>query len=138
MKQQFPIETAVRFLWRDPEGALRIGAGVTRNISRNEVTIRAQQIPSCGADVQVMVEMPSQRVNVPSGRLLGKGVAVRVEHEDGRPTSFAAKVRLQSGWATSSESREEPLFENLHCPEVTTIASWTLPVPTNCRAEAAV
>lgn len=99
MIQHFPIETVVRFMWRERDGALHIGAGVTHTISRDGVSIRAGQIPSLGADVQVIVDMPPRRGNAQPGRLLGKGVAATVDHADGQPAGFAAEVCFQRGWA---------------------------------------
>jgi len=100
MNREFPIQTAVRFLWRDSDGALRMGVGVTHHISRSSVCIRAQDIPSLGARVQVIVDMPPASANTRRpGRLMGKGVAVRLEHAFGQPTAFAAQVRFRSKWA---------------------------------------
>jgi hypothetical protein len=49
--------------------------------------------------VQVIVDMPPTRVNTCPGRLVGEGVAVRLERAFGQPTAFAAKVRFRSKWA---------------------------------------
>jgi len=76
-----------------------MGVGVTRHISRSSVCIRARDIPSLGARVQVIVEMPPARVNTRPERLVGEGVAVRLVRAFGQPTAFAAKVRFRSKWA---------------------------------------
>ena len=61
----------------------------------------AHPVPSAGTDVQVVVIVPPARADGCEGRLFGKGVAVRVEHEDGRPAGFAAEV-LSRPWRVSS------------------------------------
>ena len=75
-----------------------MGVGVTHHISRSSVCIRARDIPSLGARVQVIVDMPPTSANTRPGRLMGEGVAVRLEHAFGQPTAFAAKVRFRSKW----------------------------------------
>ena len=99
MNREFPIRTAVRFLWRDSAGALRLGVGMTHRIGRSSVCIQAQDIPACGTRVQVIVDMPRVRADVRPGRLMGEGVAVSLEQAYGQPTGFAAEVRFQSNWA---------------------------------------
>lgn len=99
MNRQFAIKTGVRFLWRDSDGALRMGVGTARHISREGVCVLAQEVPSLGARMQVIVDMPPARANIRRRRLMGRGVAIRVEYKDGQPAAFAAKVRFQTKWA---------------------------------------
>ena len=84
-----------------------MGVGITRHISRSSVCIRAQDIPSLGAKVQVIVDMPPARANTRPGRLLGEGVAVRLERAFGQTTAFAAKVRFRSKWACPELPRSD-------------------------------
>lgn len=44
--------------------------------------------------MQVTVDMPPASANSQPGRLMGKGVTVRVEYELGQPIGFAARVRF--------------------------------------------
>jgi len=76
-----------------------MGVGVTHHISRSSVCIRARDVPSLGARVQVIVDMPPTSANTRPGRLMGEGVAVRLVRAFGQPTAFAAKVRFRSKWA---------------------------------------
>lgn len=70
MNREFPIKTRVRFLWRDPDGALRVGVGTTQRISRTSVSIHCEQVPLLGAQVQVIIEMPPVRADSRAGQLL--------------------------------------------------------------------
>ena len=97
--RQFPVETTVRFLWRDPDEALHMGVGLSHHISRSDIWIRAQRTPSLGTSVQVIVDMPPARANARSARLTGHGIVVRVEYESRQAVIFAVKVCFQQRWA---------------------------------------
>lgn len=99
MNLHYPINTTARFLWQDRDGAMRMGIGTTRDISRKGVWISAYSVPAPGTEVQVIVDLPSLQGGCASGRFMGKGVAVRVEHANGRTSGFAAEVRFQIGRA---------------------------------------
>jgi hypothetical protein len=99
MNREFPIATPVRFLWRDSYGALHLGVGISHHISRSDVRIRAQHVPSVGARVQVIVDMPPAKANTRPGRLTGHGVVEYVEHEDRQPVVFAVRVHSKQRWA---------------------------------------
>jgi hypothetical protein len=75
-----------------------MGVGVSYHISRSDVRIRAQHVPSVGARVQVIVDMPPARANARPVRLTGHGVVEYVEHEDRRPTAFAVRVCSKQKW----------------------------------------
>ena len=98
MDQQ--MDAAVRFLWHDGQGSLRMGVGATRDLSRHGIFVRTDESPAPGAEVQVLVDLPaSDRTR--EGRLMGKGVAVLRERKNGQVAGFAAAVLFQPGWAGS-------------------------------------
>ncbi|HZL68634.1 MAG TPA: PilZ domain-containing protein, partial [Candidatus Limnocylindrales bacterium] len=98
MNQQ--MDAAVRFLWHDGQGSLRMGVGTTRDLSRHGIFVRTDESPAPGAEVQVLVDLPaSDRTR--EGRLMGKGVAVLRERKNGQVAGFAAAVLFQPGWAGS-------------------------------------
>jgi len=97
MNREFPIATPVRFLWRDSYGALHLGVGISHHISRSDVRIRAQHVPSVGARVQVIVDMPPAKGNTRPGRLTGHGVVEYVEHEDRQPAALQSGSILRRG-----------------------------------------
>ena len=102
MNREFPIKTRVRFLWRDPDGALRVGVGTTQRISRTSVSIQCEQVPFPGASVQVVVEMPPARADSQAGQLVGAGLAMRQEYALGQLIGFSAAVRFRPRWAYSN------------------------------------
>ncbi len=95
MNMHFPISTAVRFLWHDVDGAMRVSLGSTFEISRKTVSIQSQSIPWPGSDVQVIVDLPATKGASSGGRLVGKGTVARIEQTAGRAFGFAAEVRFQ-------------------------------------------
>ena len=95
MNMHFPISTAVRFLWHDVDGAMRVSVGSTFEISRKTISIQSQSIPWPGSDVQVVVDLPATHGATGGGRLVGKGTVARIEQTAGRAFGFAAEVRFQ-------------------------------------------
>ena len=95
MHQVFPIKTNVKYMWRDQDGALHIGIGVTGHISRRDVYIVTDQAPLPGTKIEVLVQMEPRSNESRCGWLMGKGVALRVEHAEGRSAAFAAQVVFQ-------------------------------------------
>jgi hypothetical protein len=95
MNLHFPINTAARFLWQEPDGTMRMCVGTTLDISRSGVTITASSVPSPGTEVQVIVDLPALKVGGAAGRFMGKGMAVRVGYTDGRASGFEAEVKFQ-------------------------------------------
>lgn len=79
-----------------------MGVGVTHHISRSSVCIRARDLPSLGARVQVIVDIPPTSADARPARLMGEGVAVRQEHASGQLIGFSAAVRFRPGWAYSN------------------------------------
>lgn len=136
MNPHFPSNSNVRFMWQEADGALRMGVGTAHDISRHGVFIVADSIPSAGAEVQVIVDMPLRQANDPAARLMGKGVAVRVEGEAGKPKGFAAELLFQSGLSGLFESQATPVFAVSDVPEAAMVAPWTAQVSTNCPVEA--
>ena len=100
MSRHIPSNTAVRFLWHESDGTLRTGVGTTRDISQHGVFVLANDVPSPGAAIQMIVDVPSVPGATEAGRLMGRGVAVRVEQDGERPQGFAAEVLFQPGVAS--------------------------------------
>jgi hypothetical protein len=94
MNLHFPINTAARFLWQEPDGTMRMCVGTTLDISRCGVTITASSVPSPGTEVQVIVDLPALK-GCAAGRFMGKGMALRVGYTDGRASGFEAEVKFQ-------------------------------------------
>ena len=118
MGREFPMKTAVRFLWRDSDEALHIGVGISHNISRTGVRIQAQHIPSLGARVQVIVDMPPATANTRPRRLMGHGIVVQVQQEYRQPAALAGNVCVHAKWAYRPAPIEnaEPWRESAKIP----------------------
>ena len=88
MNQQIAMDTSARFLWHDPDGALCVGMGRPRNISRHRVSIFTDSLPSVGEEVQIIVDIPSPGPDSGTVPRAGKGVAVLVEGNESNQTRF--------------------------------------------------
>ena len=106
MDLHFPLYTGARFLWHGPDGALCMGVGTTLDISRQGVRIEAQSVPSPGTEVQVIVDFPSVNGGHTPGRLMGKGVAVRADIANGKPSAFEAAVRFHLAGANQPPAQK--------------------------------
>ena len=128
MDRHIPTAIAAKFIWHERDGAMRMGIGTTRDLSRNRISILADCMPPPGADVQVIVDIPSSNCRPTVERqLCGKGLVVRVELEEGKPTGFAVEVFVQPGWASllAQDSSTETSDDD---PGKNNLASW-LPLP---------
>ena len=136
MNLHFPSNSSVRFMWQEADGALRLGVGAARDLNRHGVFIVADCIPAAGAEIQVMVDLPLRPASDQAVRLMGRGVAVRVEAGAGKPKGFAAEVLFQSDSAGLFESPNAPVIAVSHLPEAAMATPWTALVSTNCPVEA--
>jgi hypothetical protein len=102
--RRYSIAARVSFQWRGSDKTWYPGVGVTQDISAAGALILAQEIPPLGAEVEIMVMLPSVSQGVVAkGRLSGTGTVVRVTTSSG----FAAAVNfhlLNAGNSATSES----------------------------------
>lgn len=92
MGPRFRIVAPAWFRWQSPDGSLNEGCGTSRDISGNGVFMICYTVPSLRAEVEVSVNMPSTKGNRDGPQFYGKGVAIRVEQGEGRPSGFAAEM----------------------------------------------
>src|SRR5271157_3547391 len=90
--RRFRISAAAQFHWLGSDGVWRESTGTTRDISNNGICILAHSFPLPGDAVEVIVNLPPLRRGGSGVQLYGKGVAIRLEGEDGAPEAFAAEV----------------------------------------------
>ncbi len=87
--RRYPIAAQVSFQWRGPDRTWFHGTGVTQDISASGALISSDDVPPLGAEIEVMVMVPSVKRGAPAtGRLSGTGTVVRLSP----PAGFAAAV----------------------------------------------
>jgi len=95
---RFELSVPVRFQWKRRDGIEHAGSGTTRDVSGNGVFINCDCVPPPGAEVELIVDMPPMDGSRKSAQLHGKGLAIRVEEQDGRPVGFGAEMTFDCGW----------------------------------------
>src|SRR5450755_1228291 len=82
--RRYPIAAQVSFQWRGSDRAWFHGTGITRDISASGALILSDDLPPLGAEIEVMVMVPSvKRGATATGRLTGTGTVVRLTTSSG-------------------------------------------------------
>jgi len=90
--QRYIIASKVWFNWQTKDGCWLEGAGITRDISEDGLFVLTDTLPTVGALIVVVVEMPALKMLPGPITYRGSGKVVRIEPEVGEPCGFAAAV----------------------------------------------
>jgi hypothetical protein len=90
--QRFIIATKVWFNWQTKDGRWLEGDGITRDISGDGLFVLTDTLPTVGAPIIVVVEMPALKMLPRPVTFRGSGKIVRIEPEVGGLCGFAAAV----------------------------------------------
>ena len=90
--QRYVIASKVWFNWQTTDGRWLEGEGITRDISEDGLFVLTATLPTVGAPIIVMVEMPTLKMFPRPITYRGSGKVVRIEPEVGGLCGFAAAV----------------------------------------------
>ena len=90
--ERYIIATKVWFNWQTKDGRWLEGEGITRDISGDGLFVLTHTLPTDGAPIVVMVEMPPLKMFPRPITFRGSGKIVRIEPEVGGLCGFAAAV----------------------------------------------
>ena len=90
--QRYIIASKVWFNWQTKDGRWLEGEGITRDISGYGLFVLTDTLPTAGAPIIVMVEMPALKMFPKPITFRGSGKIVRTEHEVAGRCGFAAAV----------------------------------------------
>src|SRR5215469_14975770 len=81
--QRYIIDSKVWFNWQTTDGRWLEGEGITRDISEDGLFVLTDTIPTVGAPILVVVEMPALKMLPRPITYRGSGKIVRLEPEVG-------------------------------------------------------
>ena len=90
--ERYIIATKVWFSWQTKDGRWLEGEGITRDISGDGLFVLTDTLPTVGAPIVVIVEMPALKMFPRPITFRGSGKIVRIEPEVARLCGFAAAV----------------------------------------------
>src|SRR5262249_48166137 len=103
--QRYIIASKVWFNWQTKDGRWLEGEGITRDISEDGLFVLTDTLPTAGAPIVVMVEMPALKMFPRPIMYRGSGKIVRIELEVGGLCGFAAAVTFddQNSYCSSND-----------------------------------
>jgi hypothetical protein len=110
-EHRFRLTAPATFWWTCGDGEIHRGEGVTRDISKGGVLVRAAECPPVGAPIQITVSLPRLRDGRYGMTLSGEGIVIRVIPNASVPEpachdEFAAAVALNLEPLDGSEQLE--------------------------------
>jgi PilZ domain len=110
-EHRFQLTVPVTFWWTCADRAIHRGEGVTRDISKGGVLVRAAECPPVGAPIQIAVALQRLRDGRYGMTLSGEGTVIRVIRnasisEPACHDDFAAAVTLNLEPLDGSEQLE--------------------------------
>ena len=99
--QRYIIASKVWFNWQTKDGRWLEGEGITRDISEDGLFVLTDTLPTVGALIVVVVEMPALKMLPRPITYRGSGKIVRIEPELGGVCGFAAAVTFDNESVTT-------------------------------------
>jgi hypothetical protein len=93
---RYRLNAPICFLWALPNGQVKSGQGVTRDINTSGVYVQANSSPPVGSLVQMDILLPRLANDGLGMHLMGEGIVVRIEPRNAKDESL-----VQGGFAAS-------------------------------------